>query len=175
MLLYLLVEGYTDQLFIEKVLKPHLSVPVMVLSYAQKSSDYLRRLLRSLRSMLEQGLADYYALMDMDDRPCYTACHQYLRERFGSELTPDRIFVANRCIEAWYLAGYTGSPYLKRKGIKLPTQSEGLRKVDFRNAAINAGLDPTVVRSGILANYDLVQARQRSPSLDYCCRKLGIP
>ena len=175
MTLYLFVEGSTDQQFIEKVLMPHLFVKPKFVLYAQKSSDYLRRLLRSLRSMLEQGLADYYALMDMDDRPCYTACHQYLRERFGSELTPDRIFVANRCIEAWYLAGYTGSPYLKRKGIKLPTQSEGLRKVDFRNAAINAGLDPTVVRSGILANYDLVQARQRSPSLDYCCKKLGIP
>jgi hypothetical protein len=173
MLLYLLVEGYTDQLFIEKVLKPHLSVPVMVLSYAQKSSDYLRRLLRSLRSMLEQGLADYYALMDMDDRPCYTTCRQYLSEQFGSQLTLDRIFVANRCIEAWYLAGYTGSSHLKR--MKFPTQSEGMRKADFRNAAVNAGLDPAEVRSEILAHYDLSQARQRSPSLDYCCKKLGIP
>jgi hypothetical protein len=117
-------------------------------------------------------MMDYYALMDMDSRPCYTACREYLSHLFGGLLPFERIIVANRSIEAWYLAGYTGSRYLKK--MRLPALTEGVRASEFRDAATSAGLDPTTALAELLSRYDLSQARQRSPSLDYFCRKLGI-
>ena len=172
MILYLLVEGGNDRLFIEKVIAPCLPTPVHILAYAQWTATRRENQIRSLLSGCEKGMMDYYALMDMDSRPCYTACRQYLSHLFGGLLPFERIIVANRSIEAWYLAGYTGSRYLKK--MRLPALAEGVRAREFKNSAISAGVDPTTVLAELLSRYDLSQARQRSPSLDYFCRKLGI-
>lgn len=172
MILYLLVEGDSDRQFIEKVIAPCLPTPVYTIAYAQWKAERRENLIRSLLSGCEMGILNYYALMDMDSRPCYTACRQYLSHLFGGLLPFERIIVANRSIEAWYLAGYTGSRNLKK--MRLPAIAEGMHATEFRNAAISAGLDPTIVLDELLSRYDLSQARRRSPSLDYFCRKLGI-
>jgi hypothetical protein len=172
MILYLLVEGDSDRQFIEKVIAPCLPTPVQILAYAGWTAKHRENQIRSLLSGCEKGMLDYYALMDMDNRPCYTACREFLIGLFGGLLPPERIIVTNRSVEAWYLAGYTGSRYLKK--MRLPALAEGIRAADFRNAAMSAGVDPTIVLDELLRRYDLSQARQRSPSLDYFCRKLEI-
>jgi len=172
MILYLLVEGDSDRQFIEKVIAPCLPTPVHILTYAEWTAKRRENQIRSLLSGCEKGMLDYYALMDMDNRPCYTACRQYLSHLFGGLLPFERIIVANRSIEAWYLAGYTDSRYLKK--MRLPALAEGTRAADFRNAAISAGLDSTIVLDELLRRYDLSQARRHSPSLDYFCKRLGI-
>ena len=172
MILYLLVEGDSDRQFIEKAIALCLPTPVHILAYAEWTATRRENQIQSLLSGCEKGMMDYYALMDMDSRPCYTACREYLSHLFGRLLPFERIIVANRSIEAWYLAGYTGSRYLKK--MRLPALTEGVRASEFRDAATSAGLDPTTALAELLSRYDLSQARQRSPSLDYFCRKLGI-
>jgi hypothetical protein len=96
MILYLLVEGGNDRQFIEKVIAPCLPTPVHILAYAEWTATRRENQIRSLLSGCEKGMMDYYALMDMDSRPCYTACREYLSHLFGRLLPFERIIVAVR-------------------------------------------------------------------------------
>lgn len=138
--------------------------------YAQKSKQTRQAIIRSLLSM---G-ADYYILMDRNHRPCITACRNYIAEQFGQLVDISRVIVVEPCIEAWYLAGYTGaSPLLK--GLAVPTRTDSLDKQQFeqRVQAIQKSL--ILARTEMLMHYNLAQGRLRNRSLDYFCCKLGIP
>lgn len=117
---------------------------------------------------------EYWILMDKDRCACFTACRDTALEAFDGLPNRKRIICPDRSIEAWYVAGFTGSDLFR----KLEFQSaEGLHRSQFEQIIKGLGYEESQrseILMSMLDGYDFNLARQRSPSLDYFCRKLGI-
>ncbi|GBC93003.1 hypothetical protein HRbin15_01486 [bacterium HR15] len=167
---WFLVEGDADAEFIERIIAPAAALQIRIYRYARKPKQTRQAVIHSLHSMETR----YYILVDQNHRPCITACRDHIREQFGQVVDTSCIIVVARSIEAWYLAGYTGTSPLLR-GLAISTHTNSIDKQQFEQKIQAIRKSPTLARSEMLNHYDLTYGRQRNRSLDYFCHKLGIP
>ncbi|GIV13736.1 MAG: DUF4276 family protein [Fimbriimonadales bacterium] len=168
-LLWLVVEGSDDERFIERIIKPLLANhSIQTYRWAQKSRQQRTQFIQNIQKLD----CAYFVLADKDTRPCIRDCKAFVQQQFGGVVPAERIVVVDGAIEAWYLAGFTGSPYLR--GIQPPARTDGITKQMFLQQYVPAGKLPSSVLEEMLANYDLALARQHNHSLEYFCRRLGI-
>lgn len=169
-LLWFVVEGNDDARFLEVVITPRLaSYTVQTYRWAQKTPTQRKQFIQNLHKLQ----VDYFVLADRNTRPCIGACKAFVQQQFGGIVAHERIIVVDSAIEAWHLAGFTGSPHLR--GIQTPARTNGLTKQSFQQQYVPARRLPSFVLEEMLSNYDLAQARLRNHPLDYFCRRLGIP
>ncbi len=169
---FLLVEGYTDRLFVERVLvqealtkKPGLYVKVV--EYAPRTTKRIRGIVNTAKQM---GV-HYVLLSDLDDFACY-GMRRDQRVREFPCLDPSRVVVVNCEIESWYLAGVSPADCLKM-GVPFVAQADGITKERFsemRPRRFNDNLDFMLA---ILDHYSLSYAvsENRSASLSYFCAR----
>lgn len=175
-ILWFFVEGETDEEFLQRVIVPRLNPQFYVRwwRYARKPKEDRRKFIQALHSPSFSQTAEYWILADKDQCACFSACRDAVIMAFDGLPHRERIICPDRSIEVWYVAGFTSSDLFRR--LEFPIV-EGLHKNQFDQIIQGCGYTMTQ-RSEILASmldgYNLDLARQRSPSLDYFCRKLGI-
>lgn len=174
--LWFFVEGENDEDFIRRVIMPRLQqdYSVQVWRYARRAKEDRRKFIESLSSPSYGQIANYWILADMDRCACFTECRNRVIAEFDGAPAPNRIVCVNRSIEAWYVAGFTGAALFRKLQFGA---AEGLHKSDFDQSIRKLGYSPSrrsEILMGMLQDYNLELARQRSPSLDYFCRKLGL-
>lgn len=173
---WIFVEGGDDLFFIQEVIQPYLASKchVKIWSYAERTKESRQNFLRTLQSPTVAQQMDYWIVIDMERDTCFGRCRERALDMFGHLPDADRIICVNRAIEAWYAAGFVGSRYFKRLSF---SQCEGLHGDEFDAQLERAGYSLArrlEILTEMLANYDFELARQRSSSLDYFCRKLGL-
>jgi len=172
-LIYFCIEGSRDQTFLEKIIKPKLiksGSTVDFYQHAQKTNKRIQNFIRSVNSM---DFAAYYFLSDMDENPCYTKVKTNHRSRV-SNLDKQKILVANKVIESWILAGQSQKS-LNSIGIKLSKKLESYGKIEFERLKPERFKSISAFVQNLLEDYDLTTAVKNSKSLEYFCRKIGLP
>lgn len=175
MQLWFFVEGEKDEDFVRRVIEPYLRsrFAVLVWRFGRRTKQKRSEFIKSLHSPNFKD-ADYWILADQDLQPCFTACREFVAELFDGVPSPDKIICPHRSIEAWYVAGFTQSKLFPKLRFGI---AEGMHKRDFERIIQECGYklsQRSEIMAEMLEGYDLAQARKRSDSLDYFCRKLGI-
>ena len=159
--IYVLVEGSTDTLFVERVVMPAFkrerpNAVVQVLEYAARAPRWLRALLRSI----EAQKADYVFVCDQDASVCKSSC-KLKRQGTCDSLMSHRICVVDREIEAWYLAGVDSDACRELKMHFLPS-TDGITKEDF------AAMRPSRFSTNLDFMLSIVERFNLNHALDEC-------
>ena len=165
--LFLLVEGRDDVRFFQRVLFPiflRTYNDVRTWEYSQKKPSKTSDFIRNIGYMN----ADYILFGDIDERPCVTATKEDISTSI-SVLNWDRTIVVRREIEAWYLAGLSGSR-CRELGIEPVRDIDEITKERF-DSLVGGEDEHTRAMVEILNHYDVEVARQRSPSFRYFWHK----
>jgi hypothetical protein len=102
--IYVFFEGYKDEQFFSRVLRPILArryADIVPWQYAQRSEADVKRALKSV----QERKADSLFLRDMDNCPCVTARKQDLLNIYRKRIDSSGVVVVVKEIESWYLAG----------------------------------------------------------------------
>ena len=127
-IIYIIVEGDDDELFFGRILRRCFRKrfpDVRIYQWSQKSKDEMRKLLNK-----HQSKEDEYIFIGDLEGPCISGTIDDLTEVF-SELERERVFIVEREIEGWYLAGL-GNEACQTLGIKEPGTTDGIGKRRFR-------------------------------------------
>lgn len=160
---FLLVEGFSDQLFAERIITPILArryKNVTVHKYAERKTSFVEGLIRSAVAM---G-GEYLVLTDFDAAPCITEKRRRLCARYRG-LSPNRVAVAVRAIEGWYVAGLpaTCAQELGLGGVRdcdFLTKEQLRQRVPLRSSEL-------AFRVQMLERFQWDAAQERSRSLAY--------
>lgn len=168
-LIYFLVEGITDERFIEKIIIPLISDfyhDIKIWKYAKIKKAKTNNLIKSLKSMNTCKLrVDYIMLIDIDNTRC-------IRDRIDEiclsmpEIEKNKIQVVVKEIESWYLAGVSKdlSEINERDFIY---NNESITKEGLQNN-IPKYYDSTIdYMEELLNNYDIRTAEKRNSSFNY--------
>jgi hypothetical protein len=171
----LFVEGFYDKKFVERILAPRLSeryAVVQIHEYARAADETLRNHFKSLTRMPDTC---FFILADYDMGPCLSAKRQALQHRFEPLLQPEQILIVRQEIESWYLAGVPAENHFK---VEIPNNVETVSEEKFRDLFATwckrYRTNYAILRDEILEIYDWDLALQRSPSLLYCAKRLGL-
>ena len=167
---YILVEGQSDKLFVDRILLPEIlarrpGLYVKSVEHAEKSS----KLVRGIVGTATKSGKHYVFLCDLDNCSCYGLKRTESTNKYPC-LDRTRIVVVNREIESWYLAGLD-STCCHDLGIPFIPRTDGITKERFaemRPSRLRTNLDFMLE---ILDLYDLQHAlsEARSGSLAYFC------
>jgi hypothetical protein len=170
---FFLVEGFTDQIFVEKVILPalagkydHIEQPRTYQGDRPKDRRWL------FHSWSRRG--DLYVLADLRTSPCISAAKERAKRGFDNAQVEGRTIIVVPEIEAWYVGAMTAQ-FCQQHEIAISTDISPMDTAAFENlrqrANFSSGLD---FMKEILKQYDLVLARGRNPSLDYFCQRIGL-
>ncbi len=183
------VEGYTDELLLKHVLGHILSslpecngihYDFKFIWYASRKPNYTNRYIRSFTSMLDQmPPTDYLFISDINSFPCITAKKQALQNRFPA-LREDKIIVAIKEIESWYMAGIP-SNFAEKWGIKphILSSTDDINKEEFLEIMRSAD-DFKKIKShveiyqAIIEVFDIGIALSRNESFRYFYNKVLV-
>ncbi len=168
--LFIFIEGPDDGNFFHRIIKPIFKDRydyVEIWEYAQKSPKKTRNFINNVNAMSSDTIAaDYIYVTDFNDAPCFT----YRKEAKRSKLTnldKDKIIVARKEIEGWYLAGLDET-CSKKCGIIHCQSTDDITKEQFDN------LIPRKFESSridfcqeILKYFNLEIAKQKNESFRY--------
>lgn len=169
--LLILVEGQDDKDFFEYVIVPRLHTifydDIRVIEYANKSNDYLKRLLASFTSM---G-ADYWFTHDLDS-PCITNQKENLSRKHPF-VQPDKILIVSQEIESWYAAGHSHDT-AENLGISHLATTMGMTKEEFNRWIPPSCISRKTFMIELLQRFSLEEAVSKNLSFRYCLAKFGI-
>ncbi len=167
--LFVWVEGPDDQRFVDTILRvefeKHYDL-VQVIPYAGMKTLKIIKFIESIRAIPS---ADYIFVADHDAATCVSTRKQELTARIKS-LQTDRIAIAVREIEGWYLAGLTTTGHVQLGITEMP-DTDHLDKENFdflRSKGFSSRIDWMVE---MLRHYSLARAVTRNGSLRYFVSK----
>ena len=158
--LYIFVEGATDELFIDKLIKKNLSFlkdNYTIVNYAAKEKRKVMSYITSIKSIPN---CDYVFIADQDGQA--NKKEQKLKE-FPC-LDKEKVFIAIYEIESWIIAGIS-TDIIKRYKIKLITSDTSDITKEIFDSIIPKKLDKIEFISYILSDYNLKQAIKFNESL----------
>ena len=127
--LFIFVEGYYDQMFVENILSEYIlkemSVIVFPIPYAEKPKRFINKEIRSKSNYNYLLFADF----DSNKNPCITFKKDSLMDIF-SYLDSNNIIIVREEIESWFLAGIDNSLEIF-KGLNFPHNTDSISKEDF--------------------------------------------
>lgn len=167
--LTLFVEGRDDRRFVESVVLPLLQWlydDVEVHEYAQKPYSPIRSFISDID---RTDYRDYLFIADFDQGPCITRRKDQIVSRY-SNLDAERILIAKREIESWYLAGLDPDSCAEL-GIPFLGNTDDVTKEQFDGMIPNRFDSRTDFMLEILNRYDVGTARGRNESFDYAMGK----
>ena len=171
--LYVFIEGYYDQIFVENILSLFLlkekSIIVYSIPYAQKNKKLINKEIKS-----KSKSNHYYVLLtdlDSSEYNCITHRKKYMLN-FYSNLEWDKTFIVKEEIESWFIAGLDTS-LSQFKNFKVPDKTDFITKEDFDLMIEN---NSNLVKEDFLLElshyYDIDLAMKRNTSFNYFINKL---
>ncbi len=168
-LLRLFVEGPSDELFVERVVKPRLSPRydwIDTFQYAQQKPEKINSHLRSIKAM---GAA-YFFLADINAFRCFPEKRKALLEKF-TQLEAERVVIVVSEIESWYLAGL---PADNQWDVQVPADTSGITKEQF-NSTLPKGFESHIAYMvEVLKVFDVHAAARKNPSFHYFARRCAL-
>lgn len=171
MKLIFFVEGDDDQRFLERIIGPIVSENFLLVRYFRYASSVPKDVCNTLKTLESAGW-HYLFLADRDQNTCITKKREAVCEKMQA-VSPERIVIVDGEIESWYVSG-VDSGKAKTIGIKMPRAVETFSKEHLQRSTNRKFPTATDLKLFLLDNYSLTEARTRSNSLAYLCRKLGI-
>jgi len=169
--LFVFVEGVDDEIFFEKILSSHHHArfcSVHMWPYANRSQKSITSLLRSL----QQIHADYVFIADMDDNPCVSSKKAKLIAKFPN-LVPSKIFIVNKEIESWYLAGIDAQ-HANKLRLKIPSKTDAVDKAQFESMIPRKFISRIDFMLEILKVFSWLTAQQKNKSFHYFVQKSNV-
>jgi hypothetical protein len=170
-ILYILIEGNDDEWFFEHAIKPLLETKyqsIVLWQYAQKSTEKIQQLIRSIRRMK----ADYLFIGDIHDLPCVTAKREEILRRL-SNIEAEKIRVVVKEIESWYLAGLNDKNAQNLTGTTFMATDE-ITKEKFDPLVPKKYDSRVAFMHQILNNFSIDEARDRNVSFRYFIEKMDF-
>ena len=165
---FLLVEGFTDKLFAERVLGPALvrcgkASQVSIVEHARKSKKQVSDIVRSANAMD----AGYLYLADLDDTVCKARKKALTCDTHPCLSTPNVLVVVQE-IEGWYLAGLDRR-VCQQLGMEYIPRTDNITKEQFQSLRPGRFKDAQDFMMEILKHFDLRHAlvEARNTSLSY--------
>ena len=172
---YFLIEGNTDERFLQRIVEPILRDRYDYIGYYQYARRPKTKILGFVRSIVSRQ-ADFLCMTDINTSPCVTARKEHIkRDKLGT-LDDSKVLVVRREIESWYLAGMDDE-CCKRLHLSPCQETESINKERFEQLISGSKLGRTInCMIEILKNYDVGVARSKNKSFDYFHRKhLDLP
>ena len=178
--LFVFAEGPTDaDFFVSKVIVDQLLKinihAVTPIKYASEKNwnAKLRNLINSINSINSKNpnnIALYIYARDFDSHtfPCITSARENIIKDH-SVISKSNILIVKEEIESWYLAGIK-KDLAKKYNITIPKNTDNISKEHFESLFSDEPL--TALRTEILDNYSITQARKRNSSFNYFIKKL---
>ncbi len=169
--LFIWVEGNDDERFFESVIIPKIKSDynfVKIIKYSQKSKKYKQAFISSIKAM---G-ADYLFFSDINDSSCVTAKKEKLKSELRN-IESDRIVIAIKEIESWYLAGIKSRECQKLK-ISPYKATDSVAKEEFNNLIPKEYDSRIHFLRDILKNYSIQTAKKKNRSFAYCVEKCKV-
>ena len=164
-ILHVLVEGDSDEDFVDIVIKPCLIVKnkydeVIPFKYANTRKDIVESYVSTVKAKGD----DIICLTDLTHAPCVSGrIEQLINHEIGT-FDAARIFVVMKEIEGWYLAGFDSSG-CKRIHISYERRTDGIRKGSFNQLISKSKYRPRVAcMYEMLKHFDLQLASERNKS-----------
>jgi hypothetical protein len=166
--LFLFIEGNDDERFIETVLKSKFEEKygsVFLWKYSQQPN---KKIADFIKNIIAMG-AEFIYLGDVNHEPCVTAKKQSIVDRLKN-INEERIFVAVKEIESWYLAGLDKNSS-EGLGIKGFTLTDDITKEQFNNL-IPRRFDSRIdFMYEILKNFSIEKGKRKNKSFRYFIKK----
>lgn len=165
---YIFVEGYFDELLINRIIELEKIRPQLkIIKYSQKKDEKVDSYIFSIRSQGEQ-----FMFIADDDTGNYASSSSRISElkRRYTRLTDENIFLAVPQIEGWYISGLTRKAAKTLKLRELP-RADTCTKEKFISILPNPS-DSTLIRSQILELFDIKTASLNSYSFKKFLEKL---
>ena len=160
MLKYIFVEGFLDELFINRITELEKIIPrPKIIQYSQKKDEKIDSYIISLRS---QNEAIMFIADDDTDHYESSSSRIYELKRRYPHLSDEIIFLAIPEIEGWYISGLTKKAAKTLKLRELP-KCDTCTKEKFLSILPNRS-DSTLIRSEILEYFDVKTASSNSSS-----------
>jgi hypothetical protein len=172
---YIFVEGDNDVRFFENIIQPMLEEKygkVDIIQYAQVKDIKIDNLIKSVKSMCKQNVADYIFITDIDNSPCITEKKDRIISSY-KELESHKVTIVIKEIEGWYLAGIdpgTQKKFLKKKKLG---NTDSICKEDFVNMLLKTDREINC-RIEITRTFSIEKAMQNNTSFKYFCEKYLI-
>jgi hypothetical protein len=167
--LFIFVEGYSDELFFDKVVELVFREKydwVSVIQWAQERPSKTDSYIRSIKS--ENWGAEYILVTDMDT-PCVTARKEEIQKRFRN-VDEDRIMVVAKEIESWYLAVLDDGKWVEL-GIPPFGTTDDVTKEQFGELVPEMFDSEVDFIQEILMYFDIETAKQKNKSFRYFAEK----
>lgn len=158
-----MVEGTTDQIFIEKIISPILlkaGHAVNVVTYSQMSKEYLSKILHSI-DLIDSAVCT--VLADNDERDNVKLSRALTEKRFGIHIK--KLYIVVEEIEAWYMAGLT-EVTRRAMGIRHKGLTDFITKERF-NSSRPRGIKRMDFMLEITKHFDIDSARKNNRSFNY--------
>lgn len=169
--LFIFVEGYYDQMFVENILSQffldEMSTLVHAIPYAQKGKKLINKEIKS------KSRFDYILLADLDSNqhPCITHKKDEMVKYF-TNLNSNNVIIVKEEIESWFLAGMDTS--LKQfEDFTIPNKTDSITKEDFNQMLDNShDFLKEEFLFEVCRYYDIDLAMERNSSFKYFINKV---
>jgi len=168
--LFILIEGVDDGGFFNRIIKPIFEEKydyVGLWEHAQKSPKATRTFINNINAMSSDDLvADYVYAIDINAAPCVTYRKQEKQNKLRN-IDNEKIIVAVREIESWYLAGLDDA-CSKKCRIPAFKTTDTITKEQFNNL-IPKKFDSSRIDflQEILKYFQVEIAKQKNKSFSY--------
>jgi len=175
--LFILVEGYDDKRFFEKIIQPLFQeryFTIAIRTYANKKNEEIVNLVRNIK----QTNADYIFVVDKNsERICITAKKIDTQKRYEC-VDIDKIIVVLKEIESWYLAGLNKAD-AQQLGLPVLENTENIGKKKFEEYLRNkfnykTGFKTKDFLTEILKYFSITTAKQKNASFKYFADKYQL-
>jgi len=169
-ILVIFIEGGDDGRFFNRIIKPIFRGKydhVGLWEYAQKFPKKTRSYINNINTMSSDSIvADYIYVTDFNDAPCFTY-RKLAKQSNLTNLDKDKIIVARKEIEGWYLAGLDET-CSKKCGIIHCQSTDNITKEQFNNLIPRKFESSRIVFcQEILKYFNLEIAKQKNESFRY--------
>lgn len=170
--LYILLEGNDDERFCKSVIKPRLENKydfVQFYRYATLPPKKVANFIKSIMAMK----ADFFIITDINHSPCITHRKEGLKERKikYKAVNKEKIIVAIKEIESWYLAGLSAKGLEKLNIDYKKKRTDNLTKEQFDRLIPGKFISRIDFMQEVLKHFHLETAKQNNQSFKYFLEK----
>lgn len=168
-----LVEGTSDERFVDSIISPKLRGDLTSIKYSQEPDPQVDTLINAFQGMYRQ----LYLLRDFDKgkQNCTNIGErqEFVQKKFN-EINNRQIIIVADAVEGWYLAGLENAEAAEL-GIDVPSNTEHIGKNEFKKKLNNSEYSSEInLQREIIERYSIQTAKQKNSTFKYLFESIGI-